>query len=45
MVAARNPDTDTVERLPDPVWEKLEELQGKVAGLEKRLAKAEGSKG
>ncbi len=44
VVAVRNPDTDTVERLPDPVWEKLEELQGKVAELEKRLAKAEGSK-
>ncbi|MFC1940441.1 hypothetical protein ACFLXO_07160 [Chloroflexota bacterium] len=44
VVAVRNPDTDTVERLPDPVWEKLEQLQQKVAELEKRLAKAEGSK-
>ncbi|MFC2004338.1 serine O-acetyltransferase [Chloroflexota bacterium] len=44
VVAVRNFDTDTVERLPDPVWEKLEELQGKVVELEKRLAKAEGSK-
>ncbi|MFC1953933.1 serine O-acetyltransferase [Chloroflexota bacterium] len=44
VVAVRNPDTDTVERLPDPVWEKLEELQEKVAEMEKRLAKAEGSK-
>ncbi|MFC2041527.1 serine O-acetyltransferase [Chloroflexota bacterium] len=44
VVVVRNPDTDTVERLPDPVWEKLEQLQEKVAELEKRLAKAEGSK-
>ncbi|MFC1966931.1 serine O-acetyltransferase [Chloroflexota bacterium] len=44
VVAVRNPDTDTVERLPDPVGEKLEELQRKIAELEKRLAKAEGSK-
>ena len=44
VVAVRNPDTDTVERLPDPVWEKLEELQKKVAELERRLAKTEGSK-
>lgn len=44
VVAVRNPDTDTVERLPDPVWEKLEDLEGKVAGLEKRLDQAEGSR-
>ena len=42
VVAVRNPDADTVERLPDPVWEKLEELQEKIARLEKRLAAAEG---
>ncbi len=44
VVAVRNPDTDTVERLPDPVWEKLEDLEGKVAELEKRLGKAEGNR-
>ncbi len=44
VVAVRNPDTDTVERLPDPVWEKLEDLEAKVARLEKYLAVAEGSK-
>jgi len=44
VVAVRNPDTDTVERLPDPVGERLEFLEEKVAELEKRLAIAEGSK-
>ncbi len=44
VVAVRNPDTDTIERLPDPVWEKLEDLERKIAELEKRLATAEGSK-
>jgi len=38
VVAVRNPDTDTVERLPDPVWEKLELLEKRVRKLEKRLA-------
>jgi len=37
VVAVRNPDTDTVERLPDPVGERLEALEGKIAELEKRL--------
>ncbi|MFC1903223.1 serine O-acetyltransferase [Chloroflexota bacterium] len=44
VVTVRNPDTDTVERLPDPVWEKLEALEKRIAGLEKRLARFEGSK-
>ncbi len=44
VVAVRNPDTDTVERLPDPVGEKLELLGKKVTELEKRLAIAERSK-
>ena len=44
VVAVRNPDTDTVERLPDPVGERLEFLEKKIAELEKRLAIAEGSK-
>jgi serine O-acetyltransferase len=38
VVAVRNPDTDTVERLPDPVGEKLENLEKRIAELEKRLA-------
>ena len=39
VVAVRNPDTDTVERLPDPVGERLEALEKKVAELEKRLGR------
>ena len=45
VVAVRNPDTDTVERLPDPVGEKLEALERRIAELEKRLASVEGRKG
>jgi serine O-acetyltransferase len=37
VVEIRNPDTDTVERLPDPVWEKLQSLEAKMAELEKAL--------
>jgi len=44
VVAVRNPDTDTVERLPDPVGEKLEGLERRVAELEQHLARVEGSK-
>jgi len=44
VVAMRNPDTDTVQRLPDPVWERLERLERKVAEMEKRLAVAKGSR-
>ena len=44
VVTVRNPDTDTVERLPDPGWEKLEALERRIAELEEHLAKLEGSK-
>jgi len=44
VVTVRNPDTDTVERLPDPVWEKLEALEKRMAGLEEHLAKLERSR-
>jgi serine O-acetyltransferase len=44
VVAIRNPDTDTVETLPDPVGEKLEGLERRVDELEQRLAMTEGSK-
>ena len=44
VVAIRNPDTDTVERLPDPIGEKLESLERRVAELEEHLATAGGSK-
>jgi serine O-acetyltransferase len=37
VVEIRNPDTDTVEKLPDPVWEKLERLEKRVAEMEKTL--------
>ncbi|MFC1871572.1 serine O-acetyltransferase [Chloroflexota bacterium] len=36
VVAVRNPDSDTVEKLPDPVWDKLEKLEKRVLALEKR---------
>jgi serine acetyltransferase len=41
VVAVRNPDTDTVERLPDPVGERLEALEKRVAELEKTLNRLE----
>jgi len=37
VVAIRNPDTDTVERLPDPVGERLDDLEKRIAEMEKRL--------
>jgi len=44
VVAVRNPDTDTVERLPDPIGEKLEGLERRIAELEQHLVIVEGSK-
>jgi len=44
VVALRNPDTDTVEKLPDPIGEKLEGLEKRIAELEHRLATIEGCK-
>jgi serine O-acetyltransferase len=41
VVAVRNPDTDTVERLPDPVGERLEALEKRVTELEKTLKRLE----
>ncbi|MAF84923.1 MAG: serine O-acetyltransferase [Dehalococcoidales bacterium] len=38
IVAIRRPDTDTVEKMPDPIGEKLEALNKRIARLEKRLA-------
>src|SRR4030043_1498061 len=37
VVEIRNPDTDIVEKLPDPVWEKMQNLENRVAELEKHL--------
>jgi len=45
VVAMRDPDTDTVERLPDPIGEQLENLERRITELEKRLDRAEGGKG
>ena len=44
VVEVRNPDTDTMERLPDPVGEKLENLERRITELEKRLAQVKGSR-
>lgn len=45
IIAVRNPDTDTVEKLPDPVWEELQNMGRQIAQLEKRLAEMERRKG
>ena len=45
VVAVRNPDTDTVEKLPDPVGEKLENLEGRIIKLEEHSASTGGRKG
>lgn len=37
VVEIRNPDTDIVEKLPDPVWEKIESLEKRITELEKLL--------
>jgi serine O-acetyltransferase len=44
IVAYTNPENDTVLRLPDPEWDIIEELEGRVAELEARLAKVDGEK-
>lgn len=43
VVSIRNPDTDTIERLPDPVGERLEEIEKKIDELAKRLAQVKES--
>jgi len=40
VVEMRNPDTETVEKLPDPVWEKIQALERRVAELESVLKNA-----
>ena len=44
VVEVRNPDTETVEKLPDPVWEKIESLEKRVAELETELKHANSKK-
>jgi len=45
IVEIRNPDTDIVEKLPDPVWEKIQHLENRIVELEKRLKNAETNSG
>ena len=42
VVAIRDPDTDTVEHLPDPLRERIDKLEQRVAELEKHLRIAKG---
>ena len=34
IVAIRNPDTDTTENLPDPVWDRFDKLEKRISELE-----------
>lgn len=38
VVAIRNPDTNTVESLPDPVWDRLDKLEQRVEEIQKQLS-------
>ncbi len=38
VVSIRNPDNDTIERLPDPVSERMQKLERRIAELEKQQA-------
>jgi serine O-acetyltransferase len=42
VVAIRNPDTDTIEKLPDPVWEEIDSLEKKIQELEQKFIQLEG---
>jgi len=44
VVAIRNPDTDTIEKLPDPVWEEIDSLEKKIKELEQKLRELEGQR-
>ncbi|MBI4497049.1 MAG: serine O-acetyltransferase [Chloroflexi bacterium] len=41
VVAIRDPDNDTTERLPDPEWDFMQRLQARIAELEARLTALE----
>jgi serine O-acetyltransferase len=41
VVAIRNPDTDTVEKLPDPIWEDIDNLERQIMDLRVRIARLE----
>jgi serine O-acetyltransferase len=45
VVAVHDPDTDTIMKLPDPVGEKIDNLEQRIASLEQRLARNEDRKG
>ncbi|MDO9445913.1 MAG: serine O-acetyltransferase, partial [Dehalococcoidia bacterium] len=40
IIAYTNRSNDTVERLPDPEWDRMEALEQRIADLESRLAAA-----
>ena len=42
VVAIRHPDTDTVEKMPDPIWEDIDNLEQQIMDLRVRIAKLEG---
>jgi serine O-acetyltransferase len=44
IVAVRDPDTDTIMRLPDPEGEKIENLEKRISELEQRFSKIEEKK-
>jgi serine O-acetyltransferase len=44
VVAVHDPETDTVMRLPDPVGEKIDNLEQRIINLEQRLTKNEDKK-
>lgn len=44
VVAIRNPDTNVVQSLPDPVWERIDNLERRIQELEEQVKKREGLK-
>ncbi len=45
IVAYHNPGNDTIERLPDPEWDRIEALERRIAELEQRLTGYDGPPG
>ena len=41
VVTIRNPDTDTIEKLPDPISEDMEEIQQQINELRQRITELE----
>jgi serine O-acetyltransferase len=41
VVAIRNPDTNTVESLPDPVWDRIDKLEQRVEEMQKQILEKE----